>query len=774
MPFMRWLRKACFHPIYLISACFILTGWSAWAQSPVCAESYLSSSDGHSGTDYGYAINHAIQAQSLTADSFVNICVAGDHPTWTPIQKDRPTFLQFAGSRLIPQSGGASGAWGSAPVTLTGCTLTAGSTVVTCPTTAGITTGMAVGGIGVLESTYVACAGTLSGTNNTCTSSSTQFTMSLPATIHLEGITNGTATVTGASTLRGLATSQGVTGSGIPAGTTISALHYGGSNATDTQGFTLSNAATSSLTPVGLTITGNWIATLTAQAVAPVFSWVYNSSALRNTEGQNIGGDVDNLWIIDPAYTGAGEPVGRSLTGVQCVQMYGWDQQVINSLRCNGILGSALILGGNVPATAASHGIFRESTFISPMLYDSGEYFSGQPVIENMTGSEGCPGACASGADENNQIGFIGAHVVCPASEAMTIGTFNSSHTVDNGPRLVWFDNNFQFEGCSHTGINMDAPVPVIHSILSGGLQLTGGEIAKPGYGQAVFQNDNITILSVHNSLVFAASTPKTYTVSSQGGSPTITIPAGGFDSTGLWDGVGAQLNDGGGCTPCNVYLLPTGAVSSDGKTITLAHNLQGSTINSSATLTIGMAGYYQTSFGTVPVESFDGNSYGDQNSASLSLLGLPSAVSSWVNAIAINRISYNSNPNLLRATNFTGNTTVTGTLGVSGATSLATLGTNSNCSSSASPAICSTAPAGSVTIAVGSTSVVVQTTAVTAKSQIYVVQDDSLGTKLGVTCYTGINTAPRVTSRVAGTSFTITATAPVSNPGCYSYWIVN
>ena len=476
---------------------------------------------------------------------------------------------------------------------------------------------------------------------------------------------------------------------------------------------------------------------------------------MGNTEGQNVGGDVDDLWIIDPAYTGGGEPVGRSLTGVQCVQMYGWDQQTIANLKCNGILGSAIILGGNTPSAAAGHSTFRESSFINPMLYDSGEYFSGQPVIANMTGTSGCPSACVNG-DENNQIGFIGAHIVCPAAEGMTIGTYDSLHTIDNGPRLIWFDNNFQFEGCSHTGINMNAPVPVIHSILSGGLQLTGGEIAKPGYGQAVFQNDNITTLSVHNSLVFAASTPETYTVTSQGGSPILTNSNGSFDKTGLWDGVGAQLNDGGSCTPCNVYLLPVNAVCSDGKTITLAHNLPGSTISSTSTLTIGKGGYYQTSFGTVPVESFVGNSYGDQDSGSLALLGLPSPSSSWVNAIAMNRIGYNSSPNVLRAT------------------TVATLGTNVSCQSNSSPAICTTAPAGSFIIPAGASSIVVDSTVVSASSQIFVEQDDSLGPKLGVTCYTTSNTAPRATARSAGASFTVTVAAPSGNPGCYSFWIVN
>ena len=99
---------------------------------------------------------------------------------------------------------------------------------------------------------------------------------------------------------------------------------------------------------------------------------------------------------------------------------------------------------------------------------------------------------------------------------------------------------------------------------------------------------------------------------------------------------------------------------------------------------------------------------------------------------------------------------------------------TTTNCSSSASPAVCAVAPAGSVAIAAGATTVVVDTTAVTANSQILLTFDSSLGTKLGVTCNTTY-TAPWVSARTAGTSFTITSSAaPVTNPACYSFVLLN
>lgn len=101
--------------------------------------------------------------------------------------------------------------------------------------------------------------------------------------------------------------------------------------------------------------------------------------------------------------------------------------------------------------------------------------------------------------------------------------------------------------------------------------------------------------------------------------------------------------------------------------------------------------------------------------------------------------------------------------------------GTTTNCSSSASPAVCSAAPAGSVVIAAGATTVTVNTTAVTANSQILVSEDSSLGTRLAVTCNTTTGRTYSVTARTAGTSFVITASAaPAVNPACLSFGVIN
>jgi hypothetical protein len=100
---------------------------------------------------------------------------------------------------------------------------------------------------------------------------------------------------------------------------------------------------------------------------------------------------------------------------------------------------------------------------------------------------------------------------------------------------------------------------------------------------------------------------------------------------------------------------------------------------------------------------------------------------------------------------------------------------TATNCSSTAAPAVCAAAPAGMVVIAAAGTTVTVNTTAVTANSEIFLQEDSSAGTRLGATCNTTLGRSYVPTARVAGTSFTITASAaPATNPACLSYRLLN
>lgn len=107
------------------------------------------------------------------------------------------------------------------------------------------------------------------------------------------------------------------------------------------------------------------------------------------------------------------------------------------------------------------------------------------------------------------------------------------------------------------------------------------------------------------------------------------------------------------------------------------------------------------------------------------------------------------------------------------GAKLFTTLGTATNCSSTGGT--CGSAAAGSVGITNPATTVTVSTTAVTANSQIFVFEDSTLGTKLTATCNATAGRTYMVTTRTAGVSFIITASAtPAANTACLSYLIVN
>lgn len=114
------------------------------------------------------------------------------------------------------------------------------------------------------------------------------------------------------------------------------------------------------------------------------------------------------------------------------------------------------------------------------------------------------------------------------------------------------------------------------------------------------------------------------------------------------------------------------------------------------------------------------------------------------------------------------------------GTVTFAAAASSTNCSSAASPAVCAAAAAGSVALPTNavSSSIVVNTTAVTANSQIFVTTDDTLGTKLGVTCNSTVATLVgglTISARTAGTSFTISNNvAVVTNPLCVSYLVIN
>ena len=118
------------------------------------------------------------------------------------------------------------------------------------------------------------------------------------------------------------------------------------------------------------------------------------------------------------------------------------------------------------------------------------------------------------------------------------------------------------------------------------------------------------------------------------------------------------------------------------------------------------------------------------------------------------------------------------------GTVTLPLLATTTHCAgagTAANPSVasCSAAPSGFFSCATNASTgtCTVNTTAVTANSVIQIQPDSSLGTALSVTCNTTADssfTAPRVSARSAGTSFTIALGTFATNPECFSYIVIN
>lgn len=101
------------------------------------------------------------------------------------------------------------------------------------------------------------------------------------------------------------------------------------------------------------------------------------------------------------------------------------------------------------------------------------------------------------------------------------------------------------------------------------------------------------------------------------------------------------------------------------------------------------------------------------------------------------------------------------------------------NCADSAGAAACGTATAGVVVIDAGATTVTVSTSSVGNaaghRSRVFIQENPAAAVELGITCNTTLARTYAVTTVTDGASFVITASAaPVTNPACLSYFVVN
>jgi hypothetical protein len=235
----------------------------------------------------------------------------------------------------------------------------------------------------------------------------------------------------------------------------------------------------------------------------------------------------------------------------------------------------------------------------------------------------------------------------------------------------------------------------------------------------------------------------------------TTTCPAGNLAAgtytyaISVWDGTSNYTNSAGGQT----QMGPTASITQDGSHCTLISQpaLPGGSV---------YWGAYRTNGPGATGSVFAGN--GSNCGPSFLPVSYTTITDTYAYACGSQPYSNTTSLQVFTASNITGNILA------------ATEATEGQCFSSAAPAQCESFIDGFVTIAAGSSSVTVNTTAVTAGSNIQLVFDSSIGSKLGVTC----NTTPQqpfISARTAGTSFTVSVPANFStNPGCIGFHIKN
>jgi len=272
------------------------------------------------------------------------------------------------------------------------------------------------------------------------------------------------------------------------------------------------------------------------------------------------------------------------------------------------------------------------------------------------------------------------------------------------------------------------------------------------------------------------------------GGTTTIQTPSGGstLDSSGNMILAGSLT--AGGSLAAGSSCTPMGASAHGGVCM-------GENASTGWTPTAGFT-YFRADSGHTIQASVNGGSEApltqgptsDTSGNLASFSGTAGAVLADSGVVAANVITDASNLGAAGIVYQTGNKTVAATTAAtltSGGTLTATLyATATKCAaagSAANPSLvaCSAAPAGFFSCATNASTgtCVVSTTAVTANSVIQIQPDSTLGTALSVTCNTTADsalTAPRVSARSAGTSFTITLGTFSTNPVCFSYIVIN
>ena len=288
----------------------------------------------------------------------------------------------------------------------------------------------------------------------------------------------------------------------------------------------------------------------------------------------------------------------------------------------------------------------------------------------------------------------------------------------------------------------------------NGSVNITGA-----GAGTAASTDVLITASQIGGNLTYGFSSSLACSACNVTG--TVSISANNLSST--FDGIaGAVSNSGGTAIYATNQVSVQGPISATGTIQTTnGHIVSGADVGSpiAGDIVTDLAGFFGVSgrifFGHNGNDTFTSSA----TNPTIRLGGNTASFPSWKR----NGAAWNA-----RLADDSADANVT-----AGAFTAATYTTATNCASSGGA--CGSAAAGRVTIAAAATTVTVATTAVTANSEILMQEDSTLGTALSVTCNATTGRTYTVTTRTAGTSFIVTASAaPAVNPACLSYKIVN
>ena len=314
----------------------------------------------------------------------------------------------------------------------------------------------------------------------------------------------------------------------------------------------------------------------------------------------------------------------------------------------------------------------------------------------------------------------------------------------------------------------------------SSGCTPTGGQYAVQS------NNPDGTCYGDQDFLYYPGASPNIYLGGSSGhGDLLVTADTSVHNYTDILGGKQTIVNDGAVTTSGEAFSVQQsdahatpGTYSLQSSQIELTTNNDGDTaVGQSITLINGVGSpsawdaLILDHSGSVAATS-DGLAVGDWSGGSAESVALriqPQSTAQTVHDWAL-KLEQNHNTGGIKETMF-------GVLANGGVRTL-------DCISSASPAVCNDAntsfgqQSGTVVIAASATTVVVNDAAITDNSEILLTRDNSLGTKLSVTCDTQSSLVlgtPYVSARAAGTSFTVSVdVAPTTNPLCLSFHIVN